>query len=134
WFPSSTSKAPCFWRSITVATWTSPAIPKLFQVGGNRDIQLRGLGLLFAQGRGELLQLLLERLAVVFLRFRADVAGRRERVAVLAHLLKRNTLAETRNVCVLARVLHAAPGVVRVRDASDVLVRQLAMRPIHHAP
>jgi hypothetical protein len=53
-----------------------PAIPKLLQVGGDGGIELRSLGLLLAQRRGEPLHLLLERLAVVLLRLGADVSGR----------------------------------------------------------
>ena len=73
---------------------SSPAIPKLLQVGGDGGVQLRGLGLLLAQRRGEPLHLLLERLAVVLLRLGADVAAGREDVAVLADLLERRALAE----------------------------------------
>jgi hypothetical protein len=65
---------------------TLPAIPKLLQVGGYGGVKLGGLGLLLAQYRGEPLHFLLEWLTVVLLRLGADVAARREHVAVLADL------------------------------------------------
>src|SRR5262245_62065929 len=120
-------------KSPSGASRHSPAIPELLQVDGNRGIEPRGLGLLFAQRRGESLHLLLERLAVGLLHLRADIAAGREDVAVLAHLLLRRTLAEAGHVGVRARLLLATPGVVRGGDAGDVLVGQLAMRAVHHA-
>ena len=54
-------------------------------------------------------------------------------MAVLADLLQRRALAEAGNIGVRARVLLAAPGVVRAGDAGDVLVGQLAVGAVHHA-
>src|SRR6266481_8550427 len=105
------------------------AIPKLPQVSGNGGIQLRGLGLLFTQRRGEPLHLFLERLSVVLQRLGADVAAGREYVAVLAHVFQRRALGEAWPVGVFARSLLAAPGVISVRDSGDVFIGQLAMRP-----
>jgi len=51
---------------------------------GDGGIELRGLGLLLAQRRAEALHLLVKRLAVVLLRFGADVAAGGEDVTVLA--------------------------------------------------
>jgi hypothetical protein len=77
--------------------------------------------------------LLLERLAVVLLRLGADVAAGREHVAVLAYLVQLRALAEAGHVGVLAGLRLAAPGVVGVGDAGDVLVGQLAVGAVHHA-
>src|SRR5947209_4727215 len=101
-----------------------PAIPKPLKIGGNGSIELRGLGLLLAQRRGEPLHLLFERFAVVLLGLGADVAAGREYVAVFAQVLQGGALAEAGHVGVLARFLLAAPGVVGAGDASDVLVTQ----------
>ena len=113
----------------------SPAIPKLLQVGGDGGIELRGLGLLLAQRRGEPLHLLLERLAVVFLRLGADVAAGREHVAVLADLLERarSCRSRARRRTAPAASLLAAPGVIGAGDARDVLVGQLAVGAVDHA-
>ena len=83
---------------------------------------------------GESVHLLLEGLAVVLLRLRADVAAGGEDVAVLADLLQRRTLAEAGNVGVLARAILAALGVVSIGDAGDVVVGQLPVGAVHHAP
>src|SRR5262249_34744296 len=111
---------------------TLPLIPKLLQVSGDGGIKPGGLGLLLPQHRGEPPHLLLERLAVVLLRLGADVAARREHMAVLADLLQRRALAEARYVGVLARLLLATPGVAGVSDAGDVFVGQLAVRAVYH--
>src|SRR3989304_2648509 len=94
---------------------TLAAITKFLQVGGDCSIELRGLGLLLTQRRGEPLHLLVERLAIVLLRLGADVAAGREHVAVLAHLLHRRALAEAGHVGVFARLLLAPPGGVGAR-------------------
>ena len=78
----------------------SNIIPQLLQVGGDGLVELRGFGLLGALGRGEPLHLLFERLAVVCLRFGADVAAGGKHVAVLAHLFQRRALAEAGHVAV----------------------------------
>src|SRR3990170_473349 len=81
-----------------------PAIPKLLQVGGNRNIQLRRFGLLFAQCRGETLHLFPERFAVILGGFRADVATGGEHVAVLANLIERRAFAEASYVAVFTPI------------------------------
>src|ERR1700687_525979 len=116
----SPSKAnPCLTsiRSWSESICHSSAIPKLLQVGGDGGIELRGLGLLLAQCRGEPLHLLLERLSVIFRGLRTNVAPGCEHVAVLADLRERGALAEAGDVGVLARLLLAAPGVVGAGDA-----------------
>src|SRR5206468_2998698 len=105
----------------------------LLQTGGDRVIKLGGLGLLLAERGGKALHLHLERLPVVLLRLGTDVTAGCEHMAVLAHLLYGRALAETGDVRVFARVLLAAPDVVGVGDAGDVLVGQLAVRAVHHA-
>ena len=72
--------------------------------------------------------------AVVGLRLGADVASGGEHVAVLAHLLEGRALAEPGDIGVLAPFLLAAPGVVGVGDALDVVVAQLAVRAVDHVP
>src|SRR5713101_2669472 len=125
-----------------------PAIPKLLQVGGDSGVKLGALGLLLAQRRGEPVHFLLERLSVVLLRLGTDVAARREHVTVFADLFECCALAEARHVAIpgLATLQRgrwgragarrsqdlAAPGVVGVGYAGDVVVRQLAVGTIHH--
>ena len=99
-------------KSGTFNKATLPAIPKLLQVGGDGGVKLGSLGLLLAQRRGEPLHFLLERFAVVLLRLGADVAARREHVAVLTDLFQRRALAEAQLVGILACLLLTAPGVV----------------------
>src|SRR3972149_6952544 len=94
-----------------------PAIPKLLEVGGDGGIELHGLLLLFPQLCSKPLHLLPERLAVVFLRFGADVAAGCEHVAVLADFLQRRALAEAGDVRVFARFVLSPPRVLRVRGA-----------------
>src|SRR5947209_1604378 len=91
--------------SRKVSVRHSLAKPKLLQVGGNRSIQFRGLGLLLAQYHGKALHLFLERLAVVLLRLRADKPTGREHVAMRAHLVERRALAEAGHIRVVARIL-----------------------------
>src|SRR5438552_3301497 len=67
---------------------TSDAIPQFHEVGGDRGVQLCGFLLLRAQRRSEPLHLLVERLAVVLNVLRADVASRREDVAVFADVVE----------------------------------------------
>src|SRR2546427_13140025 len=80
---------------------SSHAIPKFLQVGGDGGVQLRCLGLLLAQRGGEPLHFFLERLAVVLLRFGADVPAWRKHVAVLADIIEGCRFAEAGNVRVL---------------------------------
>ena len=61
----------------------------------------------------EPLHLLLERLAVVFLRLRADVAPGREHVAVLADVVERGGFAEAGDVA-----YSVSPSPVRANDLS----------------
>src|SRR5579883_3081567 len=112
----------------------SPAIPQLLQIGRDRRVELRRLRLLLPQRRDEPRHLLLERLSIILLRLRPHVPPRREHVAVLAHLLQRRALAEAGDICVLALLLLAPPGVVSPRDPSDVLIRELPVRAVDHAP
>src|SRR5262245_8375158 len=109
------------------------AIPQFPQVCGDRGIELRALGLLLAQHGGESLHLLVERLAVVLLRFGADIATGGQNVAVLAHLFQCPALAEAGNIRVFPRVLLASPGVVGLRDLDDIISGQLTVRAVHHA-
>src|SRR6266508_5416261 len=111
----------------------SATIPEVLQVGGDGGVKFRSFGLLLAQRLGEPLHLVLERFAVVLQRLCADVATRREHVAVLSDFLQRRCLAEAGYVGVLPRVLLAAPGVVGAGDTGDVFVGQLAVGAIHHA-
>src|SRR5687768_17129529 len=74
-------KAKPFWcvtKSPSRASFHSPAIPKLLQVGSDSGVELHGFGLLLAQGRGKPLHLLLKRLAVVLGGLCADVSPRGE--------------------------------------------------------
>ncbi len=105
----------------------SPAIPEFPQIGGDGGIELGGFGLLFAQGGGEPLHLLVEGFGVFLRRFRADIAAGREHMAVLADLLDGRGFAEAGDVGVIARVLVAAPGMIGAGDFRDVVVRQFAM-------
>src|SRR5688572_12746014 len=106
----------------------SAPISKLFQVGSDGGIQLRGLDLLLAQHRGEPLHLLLERLAVVLGGLGTDVPSGCEHMAMLADVIELCGLAETRHVGVLARVLVATPGVIGAGNLGKVVVSQLAVR------
>src|SRR5688572_5211480 len=108
-------------------------IPQLPQVGGNGTIQLRGLDLLLPPRRDQSTHLLLERFVIVLLRLRADITARREHVSVLPYLLESCASAEAGNVGVFADLLLAAPYVIGVSDARDVLVGQLAMRAVDEA-
>src|SRR5579864_3539367 len=118
--------------SSRVTSRHSSAIPKFLQVGGDGGVQLGSLGLLLAQRRDEPLHLLLERFAVVLDGLGADVAARREHVAVLADVLQRGAFAEAGRVGIHARVLVAAPGVVGAGDLRDVGIRQLAVYTVGH--
>ena len=75
-----------------------------------------------------------EGLAVVGLRLRANVAAGSEDVAVFTDLVQRRALAESGSVDVVAGVLPAAPGVVGVGDAGDVLGRQVPAGAVDHVP
>ena len=97
--------------------------PQTPEVRFDGRVQLGGLGLLLSPLGGEARHLLLEWLAVVLLGFRADVATRGEDVAVLADLFERGALAEAGNVGVDASVLLAPPGMIRIGDAGDAVVR-----------
>src|SRR5205085_4764171 len=105
----------------------SVTIPQLLQVGGDRGIELRSLGLLLAQRRSKPLHLLFERLAIILPRLGTNVAAGREYVGVLAHLLQQRALAVAGDVGVLACIPLAAPCVVGGGDAGDVLIGQLAV-------
>ena len=120
---------PAFAQAMTSPQ--SSAIPKLLQVGGNRGVQLRGLGLLLAQRRDEPLHLLLERLAIVLLRLGTDIPAGRQHVAVLAHVFQPSRSCRSRGCPRTRRFLFTSPGVVGVGDAGDVLVVQLAVRAVH---
>src|SRR3569832_2497074 len=63
---------------------TLSAISKLLQVGCDGGVESRAFSLLLAQQRGEALHLFVERFAVVFNGFGADVAAGSEDVAVFA--------------------------------------------------
>src|SRR5687767_8865970 len=80
---------------------------KLLDVGSDRGVQFRGLGVLFPKCRSEPRHLFLERLVVLFLRLGSDVAAGGEHVAVLANLDQWRAPAEAGEVAVLARVLLA---------------------------
>ena len=54
-------------------------------------------------------------------------------MAVLADLLQCLALAEAGNVGVLAGVFLAAPSVVSIGDAGDVVVGQFPVGAVHHA-
>src|SRR3990167_6261304 len=108
----ASSSVVCSQFSGTGPTSASPPIPQLLQIVGNRLIQPVGLGLLLAQRCGETRHLVLEWLAVGFLRFGTDVPARREHVAVLADIVKRGGFAEARDVFILTGVLLAAPGMI----------------------
>src|SRR5581483_8013184 len=130
--PMAIDRSPGALMSSTVRVCHSPAIPKLRQVGGDSGVQFRGVGLLLAQRRGEAPHLLLEPLAIVLGGLGADVAAGGEDVTVLADVLKRGALAETRHVGVRAGVLVTAPGVVSAGDLRDVGIEQLAVHAVGH--
>src|SRR5690606_41802406 len=109
-----------------------PAISKLLQIGDDRGVQPRSLGLLLAQRRDKALHLLVERLVVVLSDLGADVPSRGQDVAVLPDLLDRRALAEARDVGALAGLLLPTPRVVGPGDALDLLVGKLAVRAAHH--
>ena len=116
------------------------AEPQAIQVLRDCLVQLRCLGLLLPPLGSESRHLLLEGLAVVLLGRRADVASGGEDVAALADLLQRRALAEAGDVGValtltLTLALSqgeggfvglAAPGVVGIGDAGDVLRGEVA--------
>ena len=72
--------------------------PQPRQVFLDGRVQLRGFGLLFPPLGGQALHLLFKRLAVLFLRFRPDVAAGGKNVTVLADLIQGGALAEAGNV------------------------------------
>ena len=53
-------------------------------------------------------------------------------MAVFPNLLERGALAEAGNVRVLAGVFLAAPGVVDIGDAGDIVAVQLTVGAVHH--
>src|SRR6266511_191050 len=119
--------------SSTVTSRHSRAIPESLEIRLDGRVEVVSLALLLAQRRSEPSHLLLKRLAVVLLRLGPDIAPRRYHVPVLPDVLQHSALAEPRHVRVSARLLLAPPRVVGPRDLCDVLLRQLAMRPVHHA-
>ena len=103
--------------------------PQPFEIRLDCRVKSLRLSLLLAPLGGEAGHLVLEGYAVVRLGLGSDVPAGREDVAVLAYLFQRRTPAEAGNVLVFAGVLPtASPGVVGVRDAGDVLRREVAMR------
>src|ERR1700688_1757502 len=109
-------------------------MPKLLQVGGDRGIQLRSLGLLLPQRRGEALHLLLELLDIILRRFGADVTARREHVAMLADFVKCRRLAEPAHVDVVASSLVAPPRMVGAGNLGYVLVGEFAVCAVDQCP
>src|SRR5207244_8984020 len=88
------------------------AIAKLFEVGGNGSVKLRGFGLLLAQRRGKPLHLLVKRLIVLLGRCCADIATWGEHMAVLADIGEHCCITERRRVGVIAGSLTADPGTI----------------------
>ena len=81
-------------------SWFHLPEAQLLEVGGDGGVEFGGFGLLLAQLRHQPLHLLVERFAVLFLLGGADVAARREDVAVFADFLQGRALAEARYVAV----------------------------------
>ena len=84
--------------------------PRCLQIRCNGRVQLCAFGLLFPQLRHQPLHLVLERLAVVLLRFRADVTTGGQHIAVLAHLCQGGAFAEAGDVGVGVDTLTLALG------------------------
>src|SRR5665647_1668083 len=112
----------------------SPAIAEVLHVGGDRLVEARCLGSLLPELRDEPRHLLIEGLAVLLDHLRAHIPPGREHIPVRAHLVERRALAEARDVVVLPYPRLAAPGVVGVGDAGDVVVGELAVGPVDHRP
>src|SRR5216683_8319458 len=84
------------------------------------------------QLRRQSLHSLLERLSVCLGDLCSYVPRWCEHVSVLADIVDRNALAETRYVQVLARTLIAAPRVVGSSNPGDIIVAKLPVHPIGH--
>src|ERR1035437_4615081 len=125
---------------LVTRTQTSPMassrhslpIPELPQVGVDQLVEAGRFGLLLAEGGGPAGHLVVQRVGVLFRRFRADVSAGSEDVAVASDLVEPGGLSEAGDVRVFGRVGIAAPGVVGAGDLGDVGVGQFAVSSIGH--
>src|SRR5438093_6287528 len=132
-----TFRAPCFAATCRISSRLSRSrsldfIAQLPQVSAYRIVKSAPLRRLISKLGHEPLHLLLERLAVILGRLRADVAARSEDVTMLADVVELRRHAVAWHVREVARVLVAAPGVVGAGDPGDVGVGQLAVHAVDH--
>ena len=102
------------------------------EVGLDLVVEALGFGALVAPLGGEAGHFFGEGFAVVGLGFDADVAAGGEDVSVRADFVERGAFAEAGDVLVLVGALGAAPGVVGVGDAAQLVVAQVAVGAVEH--
>src|SRR3990172_2845724 len=110
-------------------------ISQLLPILPDCRLQPRRLLELCVQCGGEPLHLLLERLVIRLGGLRAYVAAGGEDVAMRADFIQRGALAESGHVRILLPAVPVpAPGVIRIRDLSNVLCGKLPMDAVDHRP
>lgn len=102
------------------------------EVGFDLGVEALCFGALAAPLGGEAGHFFGEGFAVVGLWFNADVAARGEHVSVRADFVERGAFAEAGHVFVLFGAFGAAPGVVGVGDAAEVVGAEVAVCAVEH--